>query len=251
MVEVVFIGTGEATDPELPNTSTLLRGSRAVLVDCGYSVPPAFWRHFRDAELLDAVYLTHLHADHSFGLPALLLWMRFAGRRRPLQIIGGPGTRDWAERLLDLGYSGAFASTKCFPIEWRELSPGEPYALGSMQLRCAQSAHSMVNYSLRVDDGQYAVACSGDGAPTAATATLYRGVHLLIHEAFRLEDAVDGHSTAVEVLELAQRVGARELALVHCAAGERGQLQSWLEARCAVGRTIVPMPGDVWRPCPL
>jgi ribonuclease BN (tRNA processing enzyme) len=41
MSELTFIGTGEATDPDLPNTSLLYRGARTVLLDCGTSVPPA------------------------------------------------------------------------------------------------------------------------------------------------------------------------------------------------------------------
>jgi hypothetical protein len=39
MSELVFVGTGEALDPALPNTSLLYRGPRALLLDCGYAVP--------------------------------------------------------------------------------------------------------------------------------------------------------------------------------------------------------------------
>ncbi|NUN15843.1 MAG: ribonuclease Z, partial [Myxococcales bacterium] len=117
MAKLTFIGTGEAFDPELPNTSVLYTGSKNILVDCGFSVPHAFWRITHDPNLLDAIYITHIHADHTFGLPALLLWMRIAGRTRPLRIFGGSGVGTWLSRLLALAYPGAYEPNKCFPIE--------------------------------------------------------------------------------------------------------------------------------------
>ena len=55
--ELVFVGTGEALDPDLPNTSLLVRGPQTLLLDCGYAVPHALWKITRDVDLLDAVWI--------------------------------------------------------------------------------------------------------------------------------------------------------------------------------------------------
>src|SRR5262245_40211013 len=124
MPEVTFVGTGEAFDPDLPNTSVLYRGARTLLLDCGYSVPHAFWKLHRDPELLDGIYISHWHGDHSYGLPALLLWTREHGRSRPIEVLGGPGIGDWLNKLLELAYPGSTGKpgTAIVPVE---LAPGK------------------------------------------------------------------------------------------------------------------------------
>src|SRR5690606_41578267 len=98
--DLVFVGTGEALDPALPNTSLLVRGPQTLLLDCGYAVPHALWRITREVELLDAIWISHTHADHLFGLPPLLLWMRPGGRERPLPILCGPSPAATVEQAL-------------------------------------------------------------------------------------------------------------------------------------------------------
>ena len=80
-MEIILLGVGEAFDEILPNTSMLVRTEYqgkpvTVLFDCGYSVPPRFWQLGLDVETLDGIWISHFHADHAFGLPALLvrLW---------------------------------------------------------------------------------------------------------------------------------------------------------------------------------
>ncbi len=245
-MEVVFVGTGEATDPELPNTSILLLAGAALLVDCGYSVPHALWQHSRDPNLLDGIYLTHGHADHFLGLPALLMWMRHAGRARPLCLLGAPGFRQWAEGAMTLGYPGAFAAEKCYPIEFLELGPDRTQQFGPLQLRSAESEHSVRNCALRVDAGGVAVAVSGDGAPTPHCESLYEGVDLLVHEAFRFDVRTKGHATAAEVVALSDRARVKELALVHLAAEERAGFEGRLATLGGACRRFVPSPGDRW-----
>lgn len=246
MLSVTFIGTGEALDPELANSCQLVRGDRTLLIDCGFSAVQAFRRIEQDPSALDAVYITHRHADHSFGLPALLLWMRAQGRRRPLEIVGGGGTGEWLRKLLELAYPGAFATTKCFPLEPRELTPESEYRLGAMRLRCARSRHGVQNLALRVDEGAQSVALSGDGAATRETAALYRGVSLLVHEAYRLSEPSRGHFSAHAAGQLARDSGVAELALTHIEASERVDVELWAEAWAAGPRVWVPRPGETW-----
>lgn len=244
---LVFVGTGEALDPELPNTSLLVHGSqKTILLDCGYAVPHAFWRRSRDVDLLDAIWISHVHADHVFGLPALLLWMRLGGRTRALTLIGGPGSRARLEQVLELGYPGSYAPSKCYPIEFIELSPGELGQLGEFDLSVAASAHSIANHALRLDaPGLRSLVYSGDGAITDATRELCRGVSVLVHECFFVSPHGRKHGDVDSCLELAHTFGVETLALLHFASESKQAIREHARARVSKNlELLLPAPGE-------
>jgi ribonuclease BN (tRNA processing enzyme) len=252
---VVFVGTGEALDPELPNTSLLIRGPSTILLDCGYSVPHALWRITRDADELDAVWISHGHADHCFGLPALLLWMRLAGRRRPLTVLGGPGSRSRLEQVLELGYPGSYAPHKCYPIEFVELRGGEIARFGACELRVAPTLHSLANMALRIDFrhesggiGLRSLVYSGDGAPTDASRKLCEGASLVVHECFFVEAPAGErkHGDLRGLLSLARAAGVDTLAVLHFDAQEREVIAEAARSEGGEGlEVLVPRPQDV------
>src|SRR3954452_18272937 len=93
------LGTGEAFDTGLGNNSCLLydgkKGSPSkekriptFLFDCGYQIPERLWALPKLYPELDAVALTHFHADHAFGLAPLLVRFAEEGREEPLGIFG-------------------------------------------------------------------------------------------------------------------------------------------------------------------
>ena len=246
---LTFVGTGEALDPTLANTSLLLRGPRTLLLDCGYSVPHAFWRLTQDPDLLDGIWISHAHADHCFGLPALLLWMRLQGRQRPLTLLGGPGSRARLEPVLELGYPGSYAAHKCYAIEHVEVAAGDastpPTSWGPLSLRAAASTHSVVNYAVRVEvPGQRSLMYSGDGAPTPGTRALARGVSILVHECFSTA-ANRKHGDVDGCVALAADAGVQTLALLHFAAEAKLDIRA-RAAQLDQGQfeLVFPAPGD-------
>ncbi|PRQ08473.1 MBL fold metallo-hydrolase [Enhygromyxa salina] len=231
MNELVFVGTGEALDPALPNTSLLYRGPRTLLLDCGYAVPHAFWRISQDVDLLDGVWISHGHADHCFGLPALLLWMRLGGRTRALTVFGGPGSRARIGVVLELGYPGSYAASKCYPINFVELEPGAVGEFGPLELRIAASAHSIVNHALRVETpGLRSVMYSGDGAITPGTRELASGVDVLVHECFfATPGGQRKHGDVEGCIALGREAGVQTLGLLHFAAEAKPEIRRRVE----------------------
>ncbi len=245
--KVRFIGTGEAFDARLPNTSILYAGRQTLLLDCGYGVPHAWWRLDTDPDTLDGVFLTHCHADHCFGLPALVVWMRVAGRERPLRLFGGGGSSHWIREVLELGYAGAYASGKCFPLEFVEVVPGTPLEVDGVELSTAVSHHGMPNHAVRLEADGRVLCYSGDGAPTDSTRALFDGCSVLVHECYRPEPGIDGHAAARELLAVARDAGVGTLCLVHVErlqATQEGVAQ-FVSRHCAEQNVVIPAPGDV------
>ena len=87
--ELVLLGTAGAPMPvpgRLGISSALIVDERAFVVDCGRGSPSAFAEAGLDFTRLEAVFLTHLHADHIGDLPGMLLypWGIRAGDNGPL-----------------------------------------------------------------------------------------------------------------------------------------------------------------------
>lgn len=239
-MKVTFLGTGEAFDPELPNSSVVIEcGGVAVLVDCGYSVPQQYFRLFGDPNLIDAFYLTHIHADHSFGIPALLMWMWEEGRTRPLKLLA---RQDRVELLLgfaDRGYPGA-SRRLTFPLEPVVLPDEGAADWEGITVSTAKTLHGAENLAVRFDFPEgTSVMVSGDGEITPASAALFNQCSLVVHESYRLEEHTPGHSSVKEVLETAAAQGAELVALVHTSRKERAGLPT------AGNNYLVPSPGAV------
>ena len=93
--ELKILGSASAT-PVLgrhPTAQVLTAGAAQYLLDCGEGTQ---WRLLENRirhQRLRAIFITHLHGDHVFGLFGLLGTMHLAGRTEPLALIG-PGGLD-------------------------------------------------------------------------------------------------------------------------------------------------------------
>jgi ribonuclease Z len=92
------------------------RKGRILLFDCGEGTQ----YRLMDADLsrarIDAVFITHLHGDHCYGLPGLLSTMALQQRTDPVTLVVPPGT----QAMLD-AIPGAAPADLPFPIEIREV----------------------------------------------------------------------------------------------------------------------------------
>lgn len=99
--ELILLGTAGGPAPVAGRAgiaSALRVNGRIYLVDCGRGTPTGFVNAGLDFAEVDAVFLTHLHADHTGDLPGLLVygWGLRTGQSGPLPPIDihGPGRPD-------------------------------------------------------------------------------------------------------------------------------------------------------------
>lgn len=251
MIEVVFLGVGEAFDESQPNTSILLKAHQGasrvnLLLDCGATAPPQFWKTQLPADSLGAVWISHFHGDHFFGLPALLFRFVQEGRSAPLSILGQKGLESAIMACIDLAYPGVYGKIP-YPIVFHEVEPGLQVKFQNLSLRFAENDHSRRDLAIRIDVDRGSVFYSGDGRPTKETVNLARGCGLIIHEAFHKDKDTPNHGTVTGAIDMAKACKARDLALVHLDRGARPQILSEIrEIRKAAApvKVLIPEPGD-------
>ncbi len=174
-MKCTFLGVGEAFDEELPNTSLLVfDGSGSVMLDCGFTAAPQLWRCMPHPVRLDAVWISHFHGDHWFGLPWLLARMHEEGRDKPLTVAGQREVGHRVKALAETAYPGLLDKLN-FRLVFRELESGESAELGGFSVRCAVGEHSLRNQAIRLDSSHGSVFYSGDGRPTSQRRSLPAG----------------------------------------------------------------------------
>src|SRR5437660_6114538 len=89
---VFFAGTGGSIPTAGRGLPALLvrRGGDRLLFDCGEGTQRQLVRSVGLADV-DAVFITHLHADHWLGLPGMLKTFELRDRERPLTVYGPGG----------------------------------------------------------------------------------------------------------------------------------------------------------------
>lgn len=210
-MRVIFLGVGEAIDENYANTSLIVESRSMILLDCGYSTAQSLWRFSSEPELVDAVYISHQHGDHTFGIPAVLMRMWEDARKKDLTFLCTPGMKDYILKLMDISYKG-FMERFQFKINFLEFDRETRFK--EFKISVAESRHSAVNHAIRLETGKKVVCYSGDGMFTGETAELYKNADILVHESYNIE-SMSGHAGIKDLIEMVAVQKVRTLALVH------------------------------------
>lgn len=207
--------------PGRANSGYLLRsGACALAIDFGTGVF-ARLREQIEPTRLDALVISHMHADHFFDIVPLRYALRYEMQRHePLPIYLPPGGIDVVQTIgsplketADF-YDGVF--------ELREYSIDRPLELAGCTVHFAPTVHYVPAYAMRVETSGVVLGYSADTAPCQAVADLVRDADLFLCEAalgsHGKENGDRGHLNAMEAGELAQRARAKHLVLTHYSA---------------------------------
>jgi ribonuclease BN (tRNA processing enzyme) len=244
-VRVVLLGTGTPIpDPERGGPSTaVVIGRRSYLVDAG----PGVVRRATAAAARDSlpslrvanlryVFLTHLHSDHTLGLPDVMLTPAVMHRKVPLQVYGPPGTQAMVTNILrayrediDLRIHGLeHGDSAAYRVIVHEVKPGVVYRDSSVTVSAFSVPHGSWRYAYgyRFDAGTQSVVISGDTGPSEAIVKACDGCDVLVNEVYskRGFDRLDSasrryhstfHTSAIELGDLATRARPKLLILSH------------------------------------
>ena len=230
-VKVVFLGVGEACDENLSNTSILIQYKSRLLIDCGYSVPQNMWRYLKKGkgkekvreDFPDGIYISHLHGDHYFGLPFVLLRRWEMKCKDPLYIICRPEMKEDIQSVLRLAYKSIYPDLR---YEFLEVTNKTKFKEFCIEI--ARSGHRESNYSIKVTVDNKTIAYSGDGGMTEQTRKLFNGCDLLIHESYFLKTEGANHENVKNLIEYCKNGEVKRLALVHLGRKERGKISKYI-----------------------
>ncbi|MEE1109619.1 MAG: ribonuclease Z, partial [Lachnospiraceae bacterium] len=148
MIDVSLLGTGGMMPlPKRHVTSLLLRHNGAsVLIDCGEGTQIALRKKGWSFKPIEAIFLTHFHADHIAGLPGFLLTMGNAGKTDPLTIIGPKGTVRIVSAVRTL------APELPFEVNAREIEGNEEtFIFAGLTVTAFRVQHTITCYAYKVE----------------------------------------------------------------------------------------------------
>ncbi|MEI6293582.1 MAG: ribonuclease Z [Methanomicrobiales archaeon] len=269
-LQVYFLGTAGAlpTPQRNPPCFMIRRGSDTLLFDCGEGAQQQMMRA-RTGFTVDAIFITHWHADHFLGIIGLVQTLSFNGRKEPLTIYGPEWVHEFVTELRHL----CRFNVK-FPVLSEVLVHGVSIPFEGYQVRAFATDHGMesLGYALveeprpgrfdreraialgvppgplfgRLQRGEPVSIMQGGvtvsitpeqvmGPPRPGRTVVYTGdtrpvikdllsvidhADLVIHDATYDDAALDRarevfHSTSGEAGDIAGRLSAETLALVH------------------------------------
>ena len=245
-LHLTVLGRGPAQpQPDSPASGLLVESGRtAVMLDAGQGTIGRLGRT-RDPRTLDAIVVSHMHADHSVDLVGLRYLVPWAGggADRP-RVFLPPGGRAAMARLAT-----AISERETFfedGFELAEYDPDVGLSIGALRCRFAAGRHYVPSFGVLVEDPSGArLGYTSDTGPSAPLAEVFADVDLLVTEAtLRSADEDEpsrGHQTPREAIELGRVARARSLMLTHFDSTRRPALE--LMARAADRPVAVAQPG--------
>ncbi len=186
-----------------------------VWVDAGSGSLANLLRH-APLDEIDALWVSHMHADHCSDLPLLYYALKYGHGRRaaPLPVFGPAGWVDHLGRMLTDDAGRDVRDT----LDVRVLRDDVPTRVGTLDLTPVRTLHSVETYAVRATDGTSTIAYSADTGPCDALGRLADRADLFLCEAAwreRPSGVPPIHSTPAEAGVWAARAGARRLVLTH------------------------------------
>ncbi|MBO8163619.1 MAG: MBL fold metallo-hydrolase [Brevibacillus sp.] len=188
----------------------LQAGGHNILLDCGSGVLAQLQNHI-PLERLDAVCLSHYHADHLADLFCLqyatMILMKTGKRTKPLDIYAHEEDREMFDKLTFGSYCQA-----------HPISADSSVTIGGASFSFARTTHPVPCLAMRIEYGGRVIGYTADTEWNEEVVQLCDQADLLLAECNLYDEqygAVRGHLTAGEAGKLAAQTKAGKLILTH------------------------------------
>lgn len=205
----------EAPDPDDPERTW------RILLDLGSGALGALQRHI-DPLSIDALFVSHLHADHFFDISGYYVLRKYhpGGAQPPLPMWGPRGIKGRVARAYGLPLNPGMNDE----FHFRRLRRTRSVEVGPFTVTARRVDHPVEAYAVRVECDGRSLVYSGDTARCRALTELATGADLLLAEAAFRDDEHNPphiHMTGSEAAMVAHKAGVRRLMLTHIAPWHR------------------------------
>lgn len=244
VMRVVMLGTGTPNaDPERSGPAVaVVRGERAYLVDAGPGIVRRASAAARggvpqlEVRKLNIVFLTHLHSDHTLGLPDLIFSPWVLERTAPLEVYGPPGTKEMVDHIL-AAYSADIrnridglepANETGYKVNVHEIAHGFVYRDSTMLVRAFEVPHGDWEHALgyRFEAADRSIVVSGDTRASDSVINACNGCDVLVHEVYSADRFTSrpiewqlyharAHTSTTQLAAIANRARPQLLVLYH------------------------------------
>jgi ribonuclease Z len=244
-IRVTLLGTGVPTPVmERFGPSTLVEaGGQTLLFDAGRGALQRLFQLQPPIKEVRTIFLTHLHSDHTVGLPDLWLTGWLDGRPiRPLRVWGPRGTQAMMghlEQAFQYDIRIRLYDDRTPPegvvVLSEDISEGVIYEYDGLKVTAIEVDHAPIYpaFGYRVDFAGHSVVISGDTRFSENLISKARGTDVIIHEVIA-DDLLRSHSPANS--EVMERVIAH-----HTTPQQAGEVFTRLAPRLAVFTHIIPV----------
>jgi ribonuclease BN (tRNA processing enzyme) len=249
--QVVLLGTGTPRpDPDRSGPATaIVVNERAYLVDAGPGIvrraQAAFDNGIRGLAVanLTTAFVTHLHSDHTVGLPDLIFTTWVQGRKAPLRVYGPPGIEAMTSHIMQAWQADIDVRTKGLEqrstaglvVNAHDAKPGVVFEDENVKVTAFAVPHGdLTAFGYRFQTPDRTIVVSGDTSPSEAMVENCRKCDVLIHEVFAEEfrpaDMANWpvyrpkyHTTTGQLGEIANKAQPALLILYHRGIGPKGR----------------------------
>jgi ribonuclease BN (tRNA processing enzyme) len=188
------------------------------MMDCGAGTVHALARYGLPWESMTHAFISHFHTDHIGELASLMFAFKWGMKTRRSEVLTILGPVGLGQLLSGLDQVlGLRIGELKFPVECREVSPGDGYELAAgCSLSVAKTPHTWNSLAVRVEHGGRSVCYTGDTGYSEEVARFFNNTDLMISEcSFQEPRPETPHLSIEEVSTMAQQASAARLVVTH------------------------------------
>lgn len=235
---VVLLGTGNPNpEPDRMGPAVaVISGNHVYLIDCGPGVVRRAAQAGIKMDQITRAFVTHLHSDHTAGLPDLIFTPAVTGRLTALEIYGPPGLRSmtanvmkaWKQDMQIRLHGLEPAVPGGYVVQAHEIRPGAIYRDEAVRVTAIAVPHGSWKYACayRFEAPDKTIVISGDTTYSPALIAAAKGCDILVHEVYSAKGLAGRtpdwqkyhsafHTSGPDVGRVAEAVRPKVLVLYH------------------------------------